>query len=108
MLVTSGNASRSNCAEPSTTHVLIYLAFYLGYVVQRWGNNLIALSSNASQSIATWYNTSGTWRPSGDYAYTGTIDGRPDITVTIITTSLNGDRAYNCEVHIGIQQSHSS
>lgn len=84
---------------------IICLAFYFGYDVRRFAHNIIALSSNTKQSISDFYNNWDSWRPSGEYSYTGTIDGRPDLSVTIITTSLDGDRSYNLEVHIGIAQS---
>lgn len=81
-------------------------AFYFKYDLRRFANNLIGYQGNTRGSISDFYNDDSTWRPSGDYFYTGKVDGRPDLTVTLITTALNGERAYNLEVHIGVEQSH--
>lgn len=81
-------------------------SFYLGYDVRRFAHNLIALSQDTSQTISDWYNSSSSWRPSGDSSYTTSLKGRPDLSVTCITDALDGnDRTYNYDVHIGLQQS---
>ena len=82
-----------------------FSGFNVGYEVRRLAHNLLGVSSNLHQGLQTWYNDSSNWQNSGSTSYTGKIDGRDDLTVTIITSALDGDRAYDFDVHIGIQQS---
>lgn len=78
--------------------------FYMGYEVRRFLDNLIGLSSNTNETMTAWYNGNN-WQPSGVMSYNGSLDGRPDLTVTIITDALNGSNVYNYDVHIGLLQS---
>ncbi|KAL2128697.1 hypothetical protein VTI74DRAFT_8818 [Chaetomium olivicolor] len=75
------------------------------YEIHRFADNRLGYQGNTNGSMADFYKNGNTWRPSGSYSYTGNIDGRPDLTVTLITNALNGTRAYNLEVHIGVEQS---
>jgi len=110
MQVTSANFCKSStfffspASSTPLTRIGGQTAFYFGYIVRRFDSNLIGVSPNTSVSISDWYGSPNSFQPSGAYSYTGPLDNT-NLTVTIITTSLNSDRAYNFEVHIGLAQS---